>query len=403
MDAWMFVRRLKQPATVFRSIRKMVCSMLAEVVVGEADRFEGACWLKNSGALNASMIDDVATHNAVISPSSQLTNTDTTCQYTNGSTQTTDNGLAMQISCNLEIENESYCPQNSTSCPWHATNLSDCMDLCSKAHPLCTAVSYNPGMRAGYSNCYPKSESSGDLILTKNSTVTFHSAIATISNLTTSCTDGAIVSSSNGEQFTTACEQYRPGSDLTVYHETNITKCMETCVTYTKGDCIGVVFDPDMGLGWENCFLKSATGTPLYNTTAVFAQLSNSTASSGSTGKSSKSKAWIAGPVIGAIVVLVVVGIAALFVARRRRRNSAMENEKLAAASMQGHQGHQEHTEYGHQYPQNDYQKVSSSAYPQGPSPAYMVSPMAEAGGTEISELHDTSGPRKTVFRELSA
>lgn len=379
----------------------MVCAMSEAVVIEDTDRFAGACWLKNSGALNATMIDDVATHNAVISPSSQLTNTDTTCPYTNGSTQTTDNGLAMQISCNLEIENESYCPQNSTSCPWHATSLSDCMDLCSKAHPLCTAVSYNPGMRAGYSNCYPKNEVAGDLILTNNSTVIFHSAVTAIGNLTTTCKDDAIVSSSNGEQFTTSCDQYRPGSDLTVYHETNITKCMDTCVTYTKGDCIGVVFDPDMGLGWENCFLKSATGTPLYNTTAIFARLSNSTASSGTASKSTKSKAWIAGPVIGGIIVLVLVGVAALFVSRRRKRQSTVDNDKLAVAAMQEHQGHQEHTEYGHQYPQNEYQKVASA--PGGPAPAYVVSPMVEAGGGEISELHDTSAPRKTVFRELSA
>jgi hypothetical protein len=84
----------------------------------------------------------------------------------------------------------------------------DCMDLCSKAHPLCTAVSYNPGMLAGYSNCYPRNEVASDLVLTSNSTVIFYSAVATITNITTACTNDAVVVSRNGEMLTTQCDQY---------------------------------------------------------------------------------------------------------------------------------------------------------------------------------------------------
>jgi hypothetical protein len=73
------------------------------------------------------------------------------------------------------------------SCPWHATRLKYYMALCLKAHPLCTAVSYNPGMLARHSDCDPKNELADNLVLGSNGTVILHSAVARVTNITTSC------------------------------------------------------------------------------------------------------------------------------------------------------------------------------------------------------------------------
>jgi hypothetical protein len=152
-----------------------------------------------------------------------------------------------------------------------------------------------------------------------------------------------------------------------------------------------------MELGWENCFLKSATGTPLYKSTAIFARLTNSTLSSVGNNSSGGSKAWIAGPVVGGVIVVVLVTVAGLFVSRRRK-NARREADRNSAPAAQGYQ---EQMDYGLQYqsPQGEYQSVASNVWSTAPAYQWPV----EIGHGEINELHDTPAPRRAVFRELEA
>jgi PAN domain len=302
------------------------CSMSRPRCFGVAYTIaNGACWLKTAGIVNSPQISsDNGTHSALVNPTSQLNVTNTDCPFNNGSPQLIDSGLNFTIHCNQDFGGGDYCPNspigNSTGCPFHTNSLSECMQLCSEAHPLCSGVSYNPDMIDGYANCYLKNDTSVGFKL--QSGLVVHSAVVNIANLTSNCTQGASITS-NGKSYNQNCNQNRPGHDLSVYHDTSLDKCLDTCATWTAGgqSCVGVVFDAYMEMGWENCYVKNATGTPLYNTTATFALLSTTqdNSSSDGGGGSSSSKAWIAGPVIGGLVAIAVIAAVVFFCLRRRR------------------------------------------------------------------------------------
>jgi len=297
----------------------------------------GFCYLKNSSVVGT-YIDgtDTSTNSALVTPTSQLSSADTTCPFGNQTSHTSDNGMEFLVSCGLDIRAGDYCPpaQNS-SCRWHASSLTDCMNQCSTSHPLCTGVSYNPDMVMGYANCYPKNNFASQGFMSGESFVT-HSAVAAVKNITVNCVNNGNLTASNNKAFNTQCNQNRAGNDLTVYHEISLQNCINNCGTYTG--CVGVIFDGNMELGWENCYLKSATGTPLYNSTATFALVtgvkdatstsgSSTPGSSGSSGSSaskgnSGSKAWIAGVVVAVIVVLALIAGFAIWW-RRRQANGA--------------------------------------------------------------------------------
>jgi hypothetical protein len=222
------------------------------------------------------------------------------------------------------------------------------MNLCSKSHPLCTGVSFNPDMQKGYANCYPKSSYSNSAQTGSGSGQSWitHSAVATVSNITAQCKDGSAITTSNNIAFTLQCNQNRPGNDLSVYHEESLERCAETCATYTGNTCVGVLFDGKMELGWENCYLKNATGTPAYNSTATFARLTGTGAggdeggsegggSSGSSGSAdSTSKPKRHSVLVPVVVVCVLVGVALIaglafwWWRRRARRAAAMKGQQ---------------------------------------------------------------------------
>ena len=281
---------------------------------------DGFCYLKKEGIGNSTLLTgDIATHSALVIPTSQLSSTDTSCPFTSSSLQSTDNGMQFDIECGQDILGGDYCPTGNSSCPFHASSLGECMALCSQSHPLCSGVSFNPDMIVGYANCYPKNNLASQAFTTHTGFV-IHSAVAKITNGTSNCTDQARVSAS-GKSYTTNCNQNQAGNDLTVYHDTSLDRCLDTCATWTSGSCIGVVFDAHMDLGWQNCYLKNGTSTPQYNTSATFALLSNSTSSASSS--SSSSKAWIAGPVVGGIVVLALLAGFFIWMKRRKARQYA--------------------------------------------------------------------------------
>jgi hypothetical protein len=300
----------------------------------------GFCYLKNSSVVGTSFdTTDKSTHSALVTPVTQLTAGDTSCPFGDQTTQQTSNGMEFEVHCGKDMQGGDYCPGgNNATCPWHATSLSDCMGKCSTAHPLCTGVSFNADMDEGYANCYPKNNLATAGFVSGESWVT-HSAVAAISNITTNCADNANITATNNKEFGLQCNQNRAGNDITVYHEVSLQKCAENCATYTGSQCLAVIFDGNMELGWENCYLKSATGIPAYNSTATFALITGvkDVSSSGSSSKKSSSKAWIAGLVVGLIVLLaLIVALAIIW----RRRNA------MAAGMRKSVNGPVEESEY---------------------------------------------------------
>jgi hypothetical protein len=125
--------------------------------------------------------------------------------------------------------------------------------------------------------------------------------------------------SSNGQNFTIDCYDGRIGSEnFTSIHETSIYTCIDACSKQTSQRCKAVVFDDSMLKGYENCYLLNSTGSPNKGTNATFAVLTEYRHLDQSPNINDKSKAWIAGPVIGVVAFLVLVAIAILYWHRRR-------------------------------------------------------------------------------------
>lgn len=241
---------------------------------------------------------------------------------------------------------------------------------------------------------------------------TTHSAVFQLQNITTNCTEDSNVIAANTNIFRMGCNQNRAGNDLagSPYHEVSLQKCIDNCATYDGSKCVGVIYDGNMELGYENCYLKSTAGVPIYNSTALFALStgkkdatatssssssgsastsgSSSGASSGSSsatdsGKSSGgsgSKAWVAGIVVAVIVILSIV--AGIIIWRRRKAT--------AAAALAGHgpiveAGHQE------QYYSAD-PKMMNNGY--SPAPTYgddSIKPSTYAPPVELDDTRHTS------------
>ena len=315
----------------------------------------GTCYCKGSGVSTTEDNVDVYAHSALAVNIDQ--HPALQCPYNNASTQEAKDGSQFEIYCDQDMPNvDDLCPITSPSapsaiddiCPTHADSLQDCLNQCSAAHPICLAVTYVPGMDTGYGNCYFKSNVSAANFVTEDSgNATTHMAILKNNawNTNSSCTNGTTYVAVNEAEFEITCNVNNQPSanDLVQYHMQNMSACADACGTYTNSSgltCGGVIFDSTMTDGYENCYLKSSSGTSLpgYNG-HVWLQLTRSAngtsvnSSSGDTSpqnsalptptappsSSSSSKAWIAGPVIGGIAGLAAIA-GLLFYLRRRRQ-----------------------------------------------------------------------------------
>lgn len=202
-------------------------------------------------------------------------------------------------------------------------SLAECMDICSRTHPLCKGVSWNPDMLHGYGNCYLKSDPDAGQS-EPNPYFVVHSATVTPSYLdvTVRCPQHYEYTSQTGKtQFEVDCYTGRAGSqNYTSVREDSIDSCMDECADQIAKGCVGVVFDFNSTDGYENCYLLSSIGVD-NGGHEVFAQV-KSTDGTMPTGKNgsnenSSSKAWIAGPVIGSIAVIAL--LLGLFCWLRRR------------------------------------------------------------------------------------
>jgi len=302
------------------------------------------CYYKNRSILSTTPVTQDQTHSAFainINP-----DPDTACPWINASDHSTPNGMDFEVLCDQDMPFDDFCPINGPTstpargngvCPYHADSLEECMELCSQTHPVCKAVTYNPDMEEGYGNCYPKSDFSISTYVSTGSNPTTHMAVAANwPTLNSSCTNGSVYTAPNNEQFTVSCNDNRASNDLIQMHSANLSNCIDSCASYsnaTTGDCVAVVYDSTLNSGWQNCWLKSANGVASTlagnhyalkignvptNTNGSSSGNSTSTGSN-STSSSSSSKAWIAGPVIGGIAGITLIGAGILYFLRRNK------------------------------------------------------------------------------------
>lgn len=307
------------------------------------------CYLVNSSLNSADVLvynEDVYT--ALVTDLSPFQKLDTACPYTNTSTQTTPNGLEFEVFCDRDASGNDITPWVAVNGSYdhHSDSLDDCMQYCSTMSPKCYGVTFNPSMNLGYRNCYPKGVGVGADTFVSNANS--HTALAIFdSNPSTVCDPDGRYPASNEIVFNTSCDVVTDGQNISTLHSPSFNNCMEACATYappqdqTGGDCVAVLFQPDGADGYENCYLKAtarsqvprsawrlgvrldSTGQPVPGASGD----SNSTSNNGG-----GSKAWIAGPVVGAVAA-VAVFLGVCFWCRKRRSRKGLGQPKTKPRS----------------------------------------------------------------------
>lgn len=330
------------------------------------------CWFKNDTFIfQQSAVQQTTNSHLAIPQKSEPQPLDTDCPFRNGSTETSSKNENFTIHCNQDILGADYNPRNApiAGAPFHATSLSDCMNQCSTAETLCTAVAYNPGLGEGFANCYPKFFTGTPSFIKKGSANDtadiLHSAVAKLPNIPFQCENGQTATSSNGTSFTLKCNQDQPNNDLAQFHTTDLQSCLSSCEDFTDGNCIAVIFDTSMASGFQNCYLKNGVGAPDTNKNGyIFAKRGDISSGSGS-------KAWIAGPVVGGIAGIALIGAGWWFYKRRQRQARDKAATEAQAEKNKGLQynGTYNQVDYKYQQQQGNYrwplQADEASTWPQ--------------------------------------
>lgn len=252
----------------------------------------------------------------------------------NGQTQKANNSLPFTVYCGQTVVGSDVCPDSAPDCRSHTDSLQECLDICATMHPLCTGVAWDYAMTFGYVNCYPKNNPAQQFDDDRTPASGLHCAKAQLGSPSDDClsrANGTAVASNN-EMFQLNCNQDNRGSNVTVHHADSIDSCIDSCATYTRSDCSGVVFDASMANGYENCYLKFAFGVTDSMDGVTFAI--KQTSPSGSHHKDSK--AWIAGPVVGVVVAFLLAVAYWTWQWRRwqrkRRQEQNVQNHTLVEA-----------------------------------------------------------------------
>jgi hypothetical protein len=282
------------------------------------------------------MVDDTGIHAALVE-STDMQPLDTKCPATDLSTQTLGD-LGYTVHCDKVIGQYDTCWSGYPSCLespftgfYHATSLEDCLNTCIKEHPLCRAVSYNPGLEIGYANCWPKTGFPNSLSTPDSSMGILHSAtITSLDQVNRTCPSDTVYASGT-KNFEIHCGQLNTGTNITSLHTQNITACLDECASSDQS-CVGIVFDSSLQGGYQNCYLQNTTSVIQDQAQATYAALTDAVIPSsttsplpdqpGNSDSGSSSKAWIAGPVIGGIVGVALIAFA-LFWWRRRKNKAA--------------------------------------------------------------------------------
>ncbi|KAL4903364.1 hypothetical protein BDW74DRAFT_179782 [Aspergillus multicolor] len=300
---------------------------------------------------------------ALVEPTSQLDGVDTSCPFSNNTLQTTESGLDFEIKCyNDMIPYGHYCPWNLVDDPWcklHTDTLEECMEYCAEAHPLCRAVTWNPDLGNGFGNCYLK-DFNGTLVSGEHEEgYVIHAALVQLPILLDENGDEAAACPSQlnytsttslqvRKDFEIRCYESRSGTgNLTTIHTATLEACMDRCASYDPiadsesnfgvetGECVGVVFDRTMAVGYENCALLSDVGQSKGEISSTFARITAAIdPSDEDEGSGSGSKAWIAGPVVGGVAGVVILGAGVWW--WRRRKSPAQNAEGVSTPDTEG-------------------------------------------------------------------
>lgn len=315
------------------------------------------CWLRNSTVSTTNLKVEEGCNSAIISEG-QMNGYDTKCPYPDASIQTLSgvDSLGYTVNCNKVISGFDECfsgvPKPCTQ-PYfgfhHTESLEQCLRICVDSHPLCKAVSWSPDLKIGFANCWLKTGFPTDgLPSPPNNAGVLHSATVTrIDPVDRTCpSDKSYVSAQGNKKFDINCGQVNTGTNITSMHVQNLTSCMDACAQSNQ-NCIGVVFDSTLQGGFENCYLQNTTSTMSEQASATYAALNGSGApassstssadSSSSTLNSVKSKAWIAGPVLGGIAALLLLALLTLYLKKRKAKKAALAPHEKDESSETGY------------------------------------------------------------------
>jgi hypothetical protein len=130
------------------------------VVWSEIDK---NCWLKNSTTSTALLRPKNGFHSALVR-SGGMDRQDAACLHGDLSVNSLPGvaGIQYTVQCGKFIDGKDDCFSGYTcetgafAGVFHAKSLEDCVKICTEQHPLCRAVSYNPGLEIGFANCRPR-------------------------------------------------------------------------------------------------------------------------------------------------------------------------------------------------------------------------------------------------------
>lgn len=367
---------------------------------------DNRCWIRNSNTTKSGIRPSTGDHSAFVDLS-QMEPLNTACPGNDLEVKTLSNGVKYTVNCNKDIPGAydtcwrgyPQCYPNPFQAFYHATSLEECLSFCMKEHPLCLGAIYNPGLELGFANCWPKTGfPQGTLPTTEQGKGMIHSATITqIEPTDKTCPKDSLYGSKAGKAFQIHCGQANSGSNITSIHTQNVTACMDECATSDKG-CVGILFDSSFRDGFSNCYLQNSSLVISDQPSATYAALTNSPlpstsgspAPSGSgsasgsnsnsnTSSSSTSKAWIAGPVLGGLAALALIGCI-IFWWRRRKSQAA------AASDIAEKDG---------SFPPTYYAHHGSAA---GYAPSHAAPPTELAGGNfHANELPATGYTKPTT------
>jgi hypothetical protein len=252
------------------------------------------------------------------------------CPYTNDTMQVDSHGMQYHVLCETDKSGDGFVSSEPGTqyTPFHADTMLECLDWCSYNDPLCYGVAYAGSLDDGYRNCFPKQANISNEAVVPNSKFTL--ATATLPNTNSTCVPG-IYRGHNGVSFNMTCDTRGYGTDVNRIHTENFGACMDKCADYEPEakdrylKCSSVSYEPSSHTGYLNCHLKG----PLFKATADDDwRIAEVTELEGK----SKSSAWIAGVVVGAIAGLVVLGGLVWFWRRRSRKTVRALSDDTAQA-----------------------------------------------------------------------
>lgn len=171
---------------------------------------------------------------------------------------TTPSGLNFTVQCGLNVAfydiRKGGDPSNS---------VEDCMEQCAMSQPLCYAVAYDYALK----KCFRKKREALDKSPKVNGPL--HYAIAQqsqLESLETGCPlpDQSTFTTSVGMNFTIHCDRNDSADEPLLNglahpqaRAETFEDCIEWCAT-SRPRCLGVVWNPDLEYGFNNCFPKAS-------------------------------------------------------------------------------------------------------------------------------------------------